>query len=87
MITQAAPEPNIGVSPQTFQALFGTSRVDVSTYDFTALDTIMPHPDYAVQSWVCVLNPSEGTFAQHVRPFLAEAYARAVARVQRRETQ
>jgi hypothetical protein len=78
---------NIGVSPQTFQALFGTNRVDVSTYDFTALDTIMPHPDYAAQSWVCVLNPSEDTFEHQVRPFLAEAYVRAIARAQRREAQ
>src|SRR5512142_3393685 len=38
---------NIGVSKQTFQALFGTDQVDVSAYDFTALDQIMPHPDYA----------------------------------------
>ncbi len=32
---------NIGVSKQTFQVLFGTGKVDVSAYDFTALDTIM----------------------------------------------
>src|SRR5262245_48074428 len=53
---------NIGVSKQTFQSLFGTGKVDVSAYDFTALDTIMPHPDYAAQSWLCVLNPSASTF-------------------------
>src|SRR6187551_483755 len=53
---------NIGVSKQTFQSLFGTSKVDLSAYDFTALDTIMPHPEYAAQSWLCVLNPSEATF-------------------------
>ncbi len=46
----------------TFQALFGTGKVEVSVYDVTALDTIMPHPDYAPQSWLCVLNPSEETF-------------------------
>src|SRR5690242_13912002 len=38
---------NIGVAKPTFQALFGTGKVDVSHYDLTALDTIMPHPDYA----------------------------------------
>lgn len=78
---------NIGVSPQSFQALFGSNRVDMRIYDFTALDTIMPHPDYAAQSWLCVLNPSKDTFQQQVRPFLAEAYARAIARAQRREVQ
>jgi hypothetical protein len=71
---------NIGVSPQTFQALFGSGRVDIGSYDFTALDTIMPHPDYAPQSFICVLNPGEATFEQQVRPLLAEAYARAVER-------
>ena len=29
---------NVGVSPSTFQALFGTAKVDISRYDFTALD-------------------------------------------------
>ena len=75
---------NIGVSKQTFQSLFGTSKVDLSAYDFTALDTIMPHPDYAAQSWLCVLNPSETTF-QTLRPLLNEAFELAVKRATRRE--
>src|SRR5437867_9231947 len=70
---------NIGVSKQTFQSLFGAGRVDVSGYDFTVLDTIMPHPDYAPQSWVCVLSPSADTF-QTVKPLLAEAYDLAAQR-------
>src|ERR1051325_6757335 len=73
---------NIGVSKQTFQSLFGAGKVDVSTYDFTALDTIMPHPDYAAQSWICVLSPSDATF-ETVRPLLAEAYDIAVRRHER----
>lgn len=75
---------NIGVRKPTFQMLFGTDKVDVSAYDFTALDTIMPHPDYAPQSWICVLNPSDATFQQTVQPFLAEAYDIAVQRHLRR---
>ncbi|MBC8160392.1 MAG: hypothetical protein H7Z42_04160 [Roseiflexaceae bacterium] len=75
---------NIGVSKQTTQLAFGTGTVDVSAYDFTTLDTIMPHPDYAPQSWVCVLNPSDDTFQQTVRPLLVEAYALAVKRHSRR---
>jgi hypothetical protein len=39
----------------------------------TALDVITPHPDYAGQNWVCVLNPSEETFDK-VQAFLAEVY-------------
>lgn len=64
---------NIGVSKQTFQSLFGTAKVDVKNYDFTALDVIMPHPDYAQQHYICVLSPSEATF-EKIRLLLAEAY-------------
>ena len=75
---------NIGVSKQTFQSLFGSAPVDVSRYDFTALDTIMPHPEYAPQHFICVLSPSEATF-ERVRGFLAEAYDIAVQRQARRK--
>jgi hypothetical protein len=75
---------NIGVSKPTFQSLFGTDKVDVSAYDFTALDTIMPHPDYAAQSWLCVLNPSDTTFL-NLPPLLSEAYELAVKRANRRK--
>src|SRR5215210_6307529 len=68
---------NIGVSKPTFQALFGTDKIDVSAYDFTVLDTIMPHPEYAAQSFICVLSPSDATF-QKLQPLLAEAYELAV---------
>ena len=76
---------NIGVSKQTFQSLFGTGKVDVSAYDFTTLDTFMPHPDYAAQSWLCVLSPSDTTF-QKLQPLLSEAYDLAVKRAARRKT-
>jgi Family of unknown function (DUF6194) len=74
---------NIGVSKQTFQSLFGAQRVDLGNYDYTALDRIMPHPDYAPQSYICVLNPSAATF-ERVRTFLAEAYELARVRAARR---
>ncbi len=77
---------NIGVSKPTFQSLFGSDKVDVSAYDFTALDKIMPHPDYAAQHWVCVLNPSDVTF-EKVQALLAEAYELDVRRHARHETQ
>lgn len=74
---------NIGVGKQTFQTLFGAEGRRVEEYDFSALDTLMPHPDYAAQSFICVLSPGDTT-AQHVRSLLAEAYERAVKRYQRR---
>lgn len=76
---------NIGVSKQTFQSLFGTGKIDISTYDFTVLDTLMPHPDYAAQSYLCVLNPSDTTF-QKLQPLLNEAYELAVRRATRHQT-
>ena len=50
----------------------------------TALHQLMPHPVYAPQSWVCVLNPSPETF-RAAQPLLAEAYAMAVRRHAKRE--
>ena len=77
---------NIGVRPATFQALFGSRKVDISAYDLTALNTMMPHPDYAPQSWLCILNPSDDTFQHTVQPLLAEAYELAVQRHTRRRS-
>jgi hypothetical protein len=74
---------NIGVSKATFQSLFGTGKVDPGNYEFTTLDRLRPHPDYAAQSWICVLNPSQATF-ERVRTFLAEAYELARVRADKR---
>lgn len=73
---------NIGVSRETFQSLFGTDKINVSDYDFTALDLIMPHPDYSAQLFICVLSPSEATF-ETIKPLLAEAYDIAVKKYNR----
>ena len=70
---------NIGISKQTFQSLFGSAKVDINSYDFTALDVIMPHPEYAREHFICVLSPSEATF-ERVRSLLAEAYDIAARR-------
>ena len=76
---------NIGVSKQTFQSLFGSEAIDARNYDFTALDRIMPHPEYAAQQFICVLSPSEATF-QTLRPMIAEAYDIAMKRNAKRES-
>ena len=74
---------NIGVSRDTFRALFGFAPgedlTESADYDFTAMDQLMPHPVYAPQSFVCVLNPSLETF-EAVKPLLAEAHSLAAAR-------
>lgn len=72
---------NIGVGKETFLSLFGTED---ATYNFAALDQVMPHPVYGRMYWLCVLNPSKETF-QQLQPLLAEAYQLAVKRQIRRE--
>jgi hypothetical protein len=72
------------VSKETFEALFGTAKkVSLDSYDFTALDVVMPHPDYAQQHFICVLSPGEETF-EKIRLWLAEAYDIAARRYHRR---
>jgi uncharacterized protein DUF6194 len=68
---------NVGVSKQTFTALFGVAKPE--DYDFTALDKLMPHPVYGKMHWVCVLNPSAATL-EAMLPLLAEAYERAAGK-------
>ena len=61
---------NIGVLPKTFKSI-----VDPNVeYDYTAEDVLMPHPVYAAQRWICVVNPSRVTFDERVKPLLDEAY-------------
>lgn len=74
---------NLGVSRETFQELFRAEALGTEAYDYTALDRLMPHPDYAAQSFLCVLSPSSATF-ERLRPLLAEAYGLAVTRFHRR---
>ena len=63
---------NLGLSKATFDSVVG----GVSDPDYTALDRLMPHPVYALQHWVSILNPSEETFDTVVKPLLDEAHER-----------
>jgi RimJ/RimL family protein N-acetyltransferase len=68
---------NLGVGKQKFDELFpgalGQDGAFVGTFNFTALDTLFPHPEYAGYGWVSVLNPSEKTF-ESLKPLMAEAH-------------
>jgi hypothetical protein len=61
---------NIGLTKATYSAMFGTAP---TSPDYAALDVLMPHPIYASQHWVCVLNPGEATL-ETVRALLTEAH-------------
>ena len=67
---------NVGVSRETFKAVAGEN----TEHDFAAFDRLMPHPVYASQSWLCVLNPGVETF-ERVKPLHAEAYDNASRRI------
>lgn len=66
------------MSRKTFDALFPEGVGD--NRDYTVLDQLLPHPVYAPQRWISVLNPSAATFETVLKPLLAEAYARLAPR-------
>lgn len=73
---------NIGLGKERFQREVG----EQPDPDHAALDTLMPHPVYARQHWVAILNPSEATFEERIWPLLVEAHDRLV-RVRERQDQ
>jgi Family of unknown function (DUF6194) len=85
---------NIGLTRATYSSLFGVvpkvrdgQGVFQTGFDYAATDTLMPHPFYASQHWVCVVNPGEATL-DTVRQLLAEAHefaARKYANQQSRQ--
>ena len=67
---------NIGsLSRETFARLVG----GIESPNYTALDRILPHPVYARQRWISILNPSTGSFEEIVKPLLAETHDRLAA--------
>jgi hypothetical protein len=71
---------NIGaLSRDTFQRLVG----DLADPDFTELDRLLPHPVYAKQRWVAILNPSQSSFDEMVKPLVAETHERVAAQQRR----
>lgn len=77
---------NIGISKETFQNLVGDggegegSEADV---DYSVLNVFLPHPDYARQYFVCILNPVGENVAETKR-LIEEAHAIANRRWQRK---
>ena len=66
---------NIGVGRATFERVAGS----MAQPDYAALDRLIPHPVYAKQLWISILNPSDATFSEVVLPLLAEAHDRVAA--------
>ena len=66
---------NLGLGRPTFQRLVGGA----ADPDYSAFDRLLPHPVYAKQLWISILNPSDATFRNVVLPLLAEAHDRLAA--------
>jgi len=73
---------NISVGRRRFEELIGyppsQHAEHEADFDYSTIDTLIPHPVYATQAWVSILNPGEQSGDQ-ARSLLTEAHARASA--------
>jgi hypothetical protein len=67
---------NVGVDRQTFQRLVGS----LTDPDYAAFDRFVPHPVYAKQRWVAIVNPTHETVRASLMPLIAEAHDRLAGR-------
>jgi hypothetical protein len=66
---------NLGVDKATFRRVAAADPEP----DYTAFDRLLPHPVYAKQLWISVVNPSQQAFDEVVKPLLALAHDRLAA--------
>ena len=72
---------NIGVSRKTFNNLIGEAHAE--PIDYSVLNTFLPHPEYAKQNFVCILNPS-GKNVETTKQLIMEAHSIAAIRLHRK---
>jgi hypothetical protein len=74
---------NIEVGREAFHDLIGYEPIEHpdhhEQWDYAAADQLIPHPLYAKQAWVSIVNPGEAADAQ-ARSLLTDAHARAARR-------
>jgi hypothetical protein len=73
---------NIGVSKDSFNKLFTDTKTD---WDYTTLNRFMPHPDYAAQHYICILNPADDLLEETIR-FIEEAHLIAKRRFDKKQS-
>jgi hypothetical protein len=70
---------NVAAGRATFERLLGYPPAVHAEHhagiDYTVTDRVLPHPVYAVQGWISILNPGE-----QARPLITDAHTRAAAR-------
>jgi hypothetical protein len=73
---------NIQVGRQRAGELLGVApgAWDLDNTDFAEADRLLPHPVYAAQGYISVVNPGEAT-SELVLELLQEAHARSAARL------
>lgn len=77
---------NIHVGRTVFTQLISEDpQAKTSPVDFTAVDTVLPHPVYRAQGWVSIINPSSDTLSLAIR-LLREAHDDAKRRAIRRRS-
>jgi len=80
---------NIAVGRERYAQLLGHAAPDhgalADRFDYAATDTVLPHPVYATQGWVSIVNPGERSGALALQ-LLAGAAELARARYERRAT-
>ncbi|WP_426563689.1 DUF6194 family protein [Angustibacter sp. McL0619] len=78
---------NVAVGRRRYEELLGHTPADhaehADEFDDAALDVLLPHPEYAEQAWVSVLNPGAATDAL-VTALLTRAHGDAASRLDRR---
>jgi hypothetical protein len=81
---------NLGLTKATYFPLFGfpparpASGQTIDTgHDFTAVDTLMPHPVYGWMSWVAIINPSGSSF-ERLKPLLVDSLEAAKSKFAKR---
>lgn len=67
---------NIGVTRPTFERVV---RDAGDAPDHAAFGRLLPHPVYAKQLWISILNPTHAEFDEIVLPLIAEAHDRLAA--------
>jgi Family of unknown function (DUF6194) len=74
---------NLGVGREAYEALLGPAPrqpagrdvIETGT-DYTASDTVLPHPFYAPLHWICIVNPGPDT-APRLPDLIDRAYTEA----------
>ena len=67
---------NMGVGRETFQRLVGS----LTAPDYAAFDRFVPHPVYAKQRWISILNPSHETVVERLMPLIKDGHDRLALR-------